>query len=125
MRRAAKRQPSSTSNEPSSRDKLSNSFVEALEKDWAENGSAVIEAIRRENPVKYGELIARLVPMDAILPPAGPYAQAKTVRDVGRVLLREVGLDEWFVTDDLADKAVAANERFIAELEAIKAQAEH
>ena len=57
MKREKKPTPS---DEPSSRDKLSNSFVDALEKDWAENGSVVIEAIRRENPVKYGELIARM-----------------------------------------------------------------
>jgi hypothetical protein len=109
MKREKKPTPS---DEPSSRDKLSNSFVDALEKDWAENGSVVIEAIRRENPVKYGELIARLVPMD-LSPPASPYAAAKTTRDVGKVLLHEVGLDEWFVTDRLIDEAIAAQERFI------------
>ena len=52
---------------PSTRDKLSSAFVQALEKDWAEHGSEVIQQIRQDNPVKYGELIARLIPMDANL----------------------------------------------------------
>jgi hypothetical protein len=121
MKREKKPSPS---DEPSSRDKLSHSFVNALEKDWAEHGSVVIEAIRRESPTKYGELIARLVPMD-LSPPASPYARAKSVRDMGRVLLQQVGLDEWFITDGLIDQALAAEEKFIAELQSIATKAEH
>jgi hypothetical protein len=34
-------------------------------------------------------------------------------------------LDEWFVTDRLIDEAIAAQERFIAELQSIAAKAEH
>ena len=47
------------------------------------------------------------------------------MRDVGRVLLQQVGMAEYKVTDDLADQAVAANQRFIDELELIAAQAEN
>jgi len=102
---------------PSTRDKLSSAFVEALEKDWAEHGSEVIQQIRRDNPVKYGELIARLVPMDANLSDPEGFESCKSMQDIGRRLLQSVGCDE--MTDDMIEQAIAANDDFIARLEQI------
>jgi hypothetical protein len=102
---------------PSTRDKLASGFVEALEKDWAEHGSEVIQQIRLDNPVKYGELIARLVPMDANLPSANDFPSCQSMEDIGRKLLKSVGRDE--ATDDMVELAIKANDAFIAELERI------
>ena len=106
---------------PSTRDRLSSAFVQALEKDWAEHGSEVIQQIRQDNPVKYGELIARLVPMDANPLSANDYSTCKTMEDIGRQLLRQIGLSEEAITDDMIAEAVEANGRLVDTLEAIAA----
>ena len=106
---------------PSTRDRLSSAFVQALEKDWAEHGSEVIQQIRQDNPVKYGELIARLVPIDANPLSANDYSTCKTMEDIGRQLLRQIGLSEEAITDDMIAEAVEANGRLVDTLEAIAA----
>jgi hypothetical protein len=110
------------SGSPSPRDKLSSAFVEALEKDWAEHGSEVIQQIRLENPVKYGELIARLVPMDANPPPANDYSSCRSMEEISRKLLQSVGLAEDLITPAMIQAAIEANDVFIARLEAIRDQ---
>ena len=104
---------------PSTRDKLSSAFVDALEKDWAEHGSEVIQQIRLDNPVKYGELIARLVPMDANLVSTSNFSQAKSMQDIGRGLLKQVGLHEDAITEQMIEQAIAANDALVARLEQI------
>jgi hypothetical protein len=106
---------------PSTRDKLSGGFLEALAKDWAEHGPEVIQQIRLDNPVKYGELIARLVPMDANLPPASDFSQCQSMQDIGLKLLQQVGLDA--PTENQIERAIAANNTFVATLEAIRDEA--
>jgi hypothetical protein len=104
----------------STRDKLSSAFVEALEKDWAEHGSEVIQQIRLDNPVKYGELIARLVPMDANYLSANDFSQCQSMEDIGRKLLQSVGVDELdAMTPAMIEAAIKANDEFIARLEQI------
>ena len=106
--------------EPSStRDKLSSAFVEALEKDWAEHGSEVIQQIRLDNPVKYGELIARLIPMDANLASASNFSNCKSMEDIGRQLLLQVGVEEIAITPSMIQAAIAANDDLVARLEQI------
>jgi hypothetical protein len=104
---------------PSTRDRLSSAFVQALEKDWAEHGSEVIQQIRQDNPVKYGELIARLVPMDANPLSANDYSRCESLQDIGRQLLRQIGLSEEAITDDMIAAAVEANGRLVDTLESI------
>jgi hypothetical protein len=106
---------------PSTRDKLSGGFLEALAKDWAEHGPEVIQQIRLDNPVKYGELIARLVPMDANLPSPSDFSQCQSMHDIGRRLLEQVGVIEPS-EDDIA-KAIEANNEFVSKLEAIRDEA--
>src|SRR5215813_6722489 len=109
------------SESPSTRDKLSNAFVEALEKDWTEHGSHVIQQIRLDNPVKYGELIARLIPLDANLVSASDFSKCQRMQDIGRKLLKSVGCeDEDAITEDMIARAIQANDAFVARLEAIR-----
>src|SRR5215510_10640156 len=91
---------------PTTRDKLSSAFVDALEKDWAEHGVEVIQRIRQDNPVKYGELIARLVPMDANLVSASDFSKCQTMEDIGRKLLQSVGVAEDAITDDMSAREI-------------------
>jgi hypothetical protein len=109
------------SDQPNLRHKLTSGFVEALAEDWAEHGAEVIQQIREESPTKYGELIARLIPMDANLPPVGDYDQCQSMHDIGLKLLQQIGLDG--PTEDQIARAVVANDVFIATLEAIKDEA--
>jgi hypothetical protein len=104
---------------PSARDKLSSAFVEALEKDWAEHGSEVIQQIRLDNPVKYGELIARLIPMDANPVSANNFSHCKSIEDIGRQLLLQVGVEEIAITPSMIQAAIAANDALVARLEQI------
>ena len=103
----------------STRDKLSRAFVDALEKDWAEHGIEVIQQIRLDNPVKYGELIARLIPMDANLLSTSNFSHCKSMEDIGRQLLLQVGVEETAITPSMIQAAIAANEDLVARLEQI------
>jgi hypothetical protein len=76
--------------EPSIRDRLGADFVRALEADFQVHGINVIEQLREKSPEKYIEAVARLTPPEPI--PVSPYAETKSVRDVGRVLLQQVGM---------------------------------
>jgi hypothetical protein len=107
------------SESPSTRDKLSSAFVDALEKDWAEHGSEVIQQIRLDNPVKYGELIARLIPMDANPVSANNFSHCKSMEDIGRQLLLQVGVEEIAITPSMIQAAIAANDALVARLEQI------
>ncbi len=95
--------------------------MEALEKDWAEHGSEVIQQTRLDNPVKYGNLIARLVPMDANLPSAKDFSSCQSMEDIGMRLLKAVGLAEDAMTPAMIGQAIEANDAFIARLERIAA----
>ena len=110
--------------ELSARDKLSSSFIKALQKDWAEHGVAIIEQIRRESPVKYGELIAKLIPLQ-IDPPVSPYAEAQSTRDVARLALEQNGVPEWLIDDAMIERALAAYQHLTSELSAIVASVEN
>src|SRR5262245_12080565 len=104
---------------PSTRDKLSSAFVEALEKDWAAHGSEVIQQIRLDNPVKYGELIARLIPLDTNLASTSNFSNCKSMEDIGRQLLLQVGVEEIAITPSMIQAAIAANDDLVARLEQI------
>ena len=61
------RKTNSKAAEPSVRDQRSADFIEALAADWKQFGPGVIVAMREESPVKYSELVARLIPLETIL----------------------------------------------------------
>ncbi len=49
-----------------SRNKLTETFLDTVAKDFAENGAQVIERVRLEDPVMYLKLVRSLVPPDLI-----------------------------------------------------------
>lgn len=111
------RKTNSKAAEPSVRDQLSADFIEALAADWKQFGPGVIVAMREESPVKYSELVARLIPLETI--PADPFANAQSQQDIGKKLLEQVGLTQ--PRQDQIEAATDKNIRFISDLEAIAA----
>jgi hypothetical protein len=87
-----------------------------LERDFEKNKDAVIEALRKESPRAYAELLGRLV-MTADPPEGGGLGDCKSMTDIGRRLLKSVGLAE---PDEAAiQAAIEANDTFVARLQAI------
>jgi hypothetical protein len=106
------------SNEPSLRDKLSANFLRDFEADFAANGADVIKQLRVKHPDRYAELGARLIAQAE--PPGGnEYDQAKSMDDIGRIHLRQMGIND--PTEQQIEAALAAHDRFISELEIIAA----
>jgi len=101
--------------EPSLRDKLSANFMKAFQSDFEAHGVAAIEALRAESPSKYAEIASRLIAQTE--PPAGIFDQAKSMEDIGRGLLVQVGLTD--PSDAQIEKAIQANDELVARLEAI------
>jgi hypothetical protein len=111
------------SGEPSLRDQLARGFLEQLAADFAEaeNGKAVIEALRKEKPDKYAELVARLIAArEPEQEPTG-IKGANSIREVGERLLQAIGLFD--PSDEQIEEAISANNRFVAMLEAIRDRA--
>jgi hypothetical protein len=100
------------------RQKLTADFVVALQADWDEHGKEIIVALRTKAPTKYAEIISRLA-MPEPMPPPSDFPQCKSVDDIGRKLLEEVGVAEVAMTDDMIARAIEANEAFIARLQEI------
>jgi hypothetical protein len=105
----------SKADEPSTRDRLSADFIEALAADWKQFGASVIVAMREESPVKYSELVARLIPLETA--PSDPFANAQSAEDIGRRLLEQVGLST--PRPDQIERAVTENDDFVVRLQAI------
>jgi hypothetical protein len=107
--------------ELSLRDKLSASYLEAFQSDFAENGKTVIEALRKEKPDKYAEIAARLIAATEPQSKAEGIAGANSTEEVGRRLLQSIGMLE---PDDAAiQAAIEANDVFVAALEQIRDRA--
>ena len=109
------RKPKAT--EPSLRDKLGANFMKAFEADFADNGAGVIAELRTKSPEKYAEIAARLIAQAE--PPSGVFDKAKSMEDIGRGLLQQVGVAEDNMTDEMIEAAIAANDKFVRELEKI------
>src|SRR5262245_33917659 len=107
-------------NEPSLRDKLSAAYLEAFQADFQTHGVSVIEQLRNKSPDKYAEIAARLIAATEPRPDPESAANADSLPELGRRLLKSVGLAEDLITDEMVQEAVAANEKFVATLEAIR-----
>jgi hypothetical protein len=70
--------------------RLSASFLESLEKDCEKHRGEVIEALRKESPRAYAELLGRLV-MTADPPEGGGLKDCQSMQDIGRRLLKGLG----------------------------------
>jgi len=108
--------------EPSTRDKLSASFLKAFQNDFETYGVETIEKLREESPSKYAEIAAKLIA--AIEPKAEGFEACKNMRDVGISLLKSVGVSEYEITEDMIAEALKGNDEFINALQAIRAAAE-
>jgi hypothetical protein len=51
----------------STRSRLTEDFIQRLAEDFRLHGTDVIEKLREENPAKYAEVIARLVPQEMLV----------------------------------------------------------
>jgi len=103
--------------EPSLRDRLSAKFMTDFEADYQEHGTNVIQQLREKHPDKYAALAADLIRQAE--PPSGVFDKAKSMDDIGRGLLAQVGLTD--PSETQIQMAIAANDRFVAELEQIVA----
>jgi hypothetical protein len=105
--------------EPSLKEKLSASFLAAFEADFKTHGIAVIERLRAEEPAKYIEVGAKLIASIEQPPPVpGSFSKSDSQSDIALRLLVQAGLaDESAATPAMIEQAVAAQLRFVAELE--------
>src|SRR5262245_19065569 len=99
----------SKANEPSLRDKLSANFLRDFEADFAANGAAVIAELRTKSTEKYAKIASRLITQTEP-PNPNDLSQAKSLFEVGRMLLQGVGLHD--PSDQQIEQAMAANSRF-------------
>jgi hypothetical protein len=108
--------------EPTLRDEIAAAFDEALRADFVENGASVLQEMRKNDPTRYAELVARRIVAAEPKQEATGFSQASTMKEVGARLLQSIGIVE--PTAEQIQEAIAANTEFIAQLESIKARAE-
>jgi hypothetical protein len=93
--------------------------------DFKLHGKNALEQVRERNPEKYLELSTKLLPLVAALNPGvDDFSDCKDMQDVAVRLLRSVGLSDFEMTPDMLEEAKKLNDRFIDELQAIRAAAE-
>ena len=85
-------------------------FLEAFERDFAENGITVIQSLRSRSPEKYCEISARLIA--ATEPPQNGFDNAQSLQELGVRLLESVGCPRDAITEAMAEAAVAAQDDF-------------
>jgi hypothetical protein len=107
--------------EPSLLDQL-NGPLKDIVKDFKENGAAALEAVRLRNPEKYLELSTKLLPLIVSLNPGSDFSSCHSRQDIGTKLLHSVGITD--PSPAQVEEAIAANDRFIAQLQGISALAQ-
>jgi hypothetical protein len=115
----SKRGQKQKSAEPSLRDKLSENVLRAIEADFAENGVAAVELLRQKSPEKYCEIATRLIAATEPKSDNG-FEQCNSMQELGARLLARVGLNPDAATPEMIEAAIAAQDDFIARLEAIR-----
>jgi hypothetical protein len=100
----------------SARAELSADFLRSFQADFKAHGKEVIERMRLESPAKYAEIASRLIA--ASDPPSETgFASANSMEDIGRRLLKSVGLAE--PGEAAIQAAIEANDTFVTRLQAI------
>src|SRR5215831_12470638 len=105
--------------EPSARDKLSAAFLKAFEADFENYGIEAIEKLREESPAKYAEIAARLI--TATEPKS---EEPKDVRSLAIRELKDVGMDEFQITENMIEEVIKSGEKHLDTVLAVKAAAE-
>lgn len=103
------------------RQRLNANFMRALEADFEAYGAEVIEQLRRNHTKTYSEIVAKLISPLPEAPKENDLCNAQSSRDLGKLLLLNVGLPD--PTDEQIDAATIANDVFIARLEKIRDEA--
>jgi hypothetical protein len=85
-----------------------------------------MKKVREDNPTKYLELTTKLLPLIVALNPGVEHAfsDCQSMADIGTRLLRSIGVDEEAITGDMIDRALRANDEFVATLESIRDRAQ-
>ena len=79
---------------PSTRNRLSGAFIEALAEQWREHGGEILDGLRRDNPAKFAEIVAKLVTIsEPTTDDTFDFKKATSMKDIGRKLLMSVGFD--------------------------------
>jgi len=79
---------------PSTRNRLSGAFIEALAEQWREHGDEILDGLRKENPSKLAEIIAKLVAIsEPPLDDTFDFKNATSMQDIGKKLLMSVGFE--------------------------------
>lgn len=98
----------------SPRDRLSRDFLQNFAEDFALNGIAVIKALREKSPERYAELAAKVI-MQAEEPDDESLKNAQSMEEIGRRLLKTVGVGE--PTKRQIAAAIKINDKFVKGLE--------
>jgi hypothetical protein len=109
---------SKATSEPSTRQKLSADFLAAIQNDFHLHGADVIQQLREKHPDKYASIAASVIAQTEP-PHPNDLSNAKSMQDIGRMLLQGVGLHD--PSDQQIEAAMAANNRLMSELEMIVA----
>ena len=105
--------------EPSLLDQLHGPLKDFVS-DFKNNAAEALKTVRERDPSKYLELSTKLLPLVAALNPASnDFAKCQSFEDIGRTLLKSVGADEFNLTTDQIEAAIAANNKFIEQLAGI------
>jgi hypothetical protein len=115
---------SKSNNEPSLLREL-NEPLRDFVADFKLHGKSALEQVRERSPEKYLELSTKLLPLVAALNPGvDDFSDCKDMQDVAVRLLRSIGLSDFEMTPDMLEDAKKLNDRFIDDLQAIRAAAE-
>ena len=111
--------PKLKSSEPSLRDKLTEKFIEALEADWQQHGTEIIQRLREKHPERYADIVARLT--TPIEPPPVPasFHAGMSQSDIALRMLRDLGVPDGGATPSMIEAATEAQLLFVATLERI------
>ena len=87
--------------------------------EFKDNAAEAFKTVRERDPSKFLELSAKLFPLIMALNPSkNEFSTAQSREELAAALLRSVGLAE--ASEDQVAAAIDANNKFIAQLEAIR-----
>ena len=101
----------------SPRNRLSQDLLRDLADDYAANGLAAIQEMRQKSPERYIETACKAIASAEEPDNENSFNSCQNMDDVGRKLLKTVGVDE--PTVEQVALAVEANNAFVSRLEEI------
>jgi hypothetical protein len=107
---------------PSLRNRLSGDVLEAFAEEFSSHRAEVVQALRKQNVVKFAETLVRLVQASEPLPDPKDLNSSDSTRDISRKVLQSVGLSE--PDDDSIAEAIKANDVYVSTLEDIVSRAQ-